>query len=749
MHNDNPTSAVLSLWQQNLWRSPLNNLTLSKQPNFEIANLSDIEKGIVPNINTDGRYWIAPIVAEHKNDKFYWIPMWVPVCIQNKSISLSLHALPWVPYIHNEKTFGNAPLQGQMHIVDAWLSFDWLNEENQLAFDSWQEAYESIQGLFDWQSASRQQDLELVSHAFIMKEPCLDDSASMHSLLCQRYATLTDLSSKEIMQTHECLNHASILCAAPSGQALNLEAFNAAIHALLMEEGEFIALKNSIEAPKKDFIDALAHAHVAYALVKQQAIPSIWQYTKGKCDAFHYQLKSFSEAQLKEIYSQYQNAIQLAVSVSTALASLEDGDGEYENDSSSLSALHEKDEHFEKKLQRLLQLQSELADKMQRKFMSWILPSRKLRKEELNYFCKMLKLSSQSTQQDLVAKLSEKIQHVKVSRTKIQQQLIDVEELKIASQVALQQWESWFESHFSGLGNTLSFEEQVLRMQNHFAHQIYALIFEKSGWQSGNLSACDLLIINDAQNLLPQEVVAFLAKAKKALILGDNQDHHALPVMSSVAQEWELKQYGLNDDELLEEMQFKGMLPSFGNAFSVALANSTYQTTLEHGITISTLSLGHDDCIEKQYHAISEQGDSQVRDNQLVNEQQALFIVHWLETGPLTSHLANTVIITPFVAQKELLCRKLKEHRLNCEVLTFHELTDKQWQNVVFSPVYCQKDQRPFVFDQGENMLYSLSARSSKNIWVVGDLNIFDPRMHSPSGNLAKKLFSPETELIE
>jgi hypothetical protein len=164
-------------------------------------------------------------------------------------------------------------------------------------------------------------------------------------------------------------------------------------------------------------------------------------------------------------------------------------------------------------------------------------------------------------------------------------------------------------------------------------------------------------------------------------------------------------------------------------------------------MSLADVSLSARETLPK-LHALNEPGESKSAGNALINEQEATKIATWLKTDILSKELSQTAIITPFIMQKELIVAKLKAQNIYCEVLTFCELTEKQWSNIVFSPVYTQKDQRPFIFDQGEQLLYSITIRALHHLWVIGDLSIFDPKMHSPSGNLAKLLFEKEREQV-
>ncbi|MBS0289414.1 MAG: DNA2/NAM7 family helicase [Proteobacteria bacterium] len=269
--------------------------------------------------------------------------------------------------------------------------------------------------------------------------------------------------------------------------------------------------------------------------------------------------------------------------------------------------------------------------------------------------------------------------------------------------------------------------------------------FQENSWQSCDaiLQEATLLIVNEAQRFLPQQVLPFLTQAKTALFLGDELDIGSSALMSAMPENWELNYHGFFDDEVLDQLDFKAMLPSTGNAMCVALANSAYQQLDEHGFMTNNLSLLPNENMPF-YQGILVEGTSRLIGNALINEEEAQFIVKWLVSGPLSQEWQKTAIITPFLLQRNFLKNCLIENNITCEVFMFNELHCQQWDNVIFSPVYTAQDQRPFIFDQGDNLLYSLARRACK-IWVIGALGIFDQRMHSPSGKLAKLLVTPYT----
>lgn len=241
----------------------------------------------------------------------------------------------------------------------------------------------------------------------------------------------------------------------------------------------------------------------------------------------------------------------------------------------------------------------------------------------------------------------------------------------------------------------------------------------------------ELIIIDQANRLLPQQVAPFLSYAKKALFWGDRHDLEPSPVMSAIQEELELIQYDLAEDQMIEQLHYKGMLAGSGNAFSVALAQlNPYWTHGENRYKKLLESL--------VIRVVDVLGKSKKIANGIYNEAEGKSIAAWLKTGPLLHELDDVAIVTPFEIQKEILIQCLQAEALQCPVYTFDNLPFRQWPYLIFSSVYTLGDNRPFVFDQGDQLFTTLLARTLTALWVFGDLRIFDPKMQSPSGNLAK-----------
>ncbi|MBS0287818.1 MAG: hypothetical protein JSR17_11015 [Proteobacteria bacterium] len=695
--------SVLNFWQDNAFKVVLNNTKLTHNSAFEFVDLNNIsfdEKQ--PNV------WVAPISAYHPEEKYYWCPVWIPLFDK---------ALPWM---------GSAYCENQSHSFDEWLRFEWLDEENNKVFTSWQQVIESLNTLLNqinenWQSQLENQGYILNRQAIKLQTP---KESLDFNIICQAYASVYEPETQAQLSFNACLPKAEFLCAKPSNKVFNKNTFTSAVHALLLQEGELLAITSPVGTQKTEFIEAVAASKSIRASLLKQTPPTIVLF---KNNAFYVYTNTIKQQPQGE---HYKKALALAIDYSQSVQKTVDMLSEDEDTEELIADLQAQDEAYEKELATVIALQAEC-----------------LRKNKSNLFSRLLGPNKQ--QKQVIQDFSDKVRALKVSRTKIHQQLVEVVETSAASIGAKNRWQEWVRENIPA-DQHLSFEEQFLACQAFFAKQIYDECLEGGHWESiESPIACDLLIIEDAHRLLVQEVLAPLAKAKVALFLGDNQEITALPLMSALPEEWELQRFDLADEELIEQLQYKGMLPSNGNAFTVALSNSRYQEPLEHGIAQASLSLQDDVLPEIQFHGIQDLGKSTFFQNQWSNQAQAQFIAKWLITGPLAASLKQTAIFTAFAAQKEHIQHALQMHDLHVDVFCVNELPDKQYDNIIFSVVYCANDPRPFVFDVGDNMLYSLQKRATRNLWIIGDLAIFDTRMHSPSGKVAKKLFAKSTLLVE
>jgi hypothetical protein len=738
MSNPSPAT-ILQYWHHNLWRSDLNKLFLPKQHNFQFINSKEVK---FPQ--NSAQQWVAPFVGKKENEEEYWIPLWIP-CADNQ--------LPWMPPIHFEALLGQSLFSEQLHCFDDWCRFEWLTEDNVLACDSWPKVVKSCKDLLDKLSDKKWQErLKEIGFTVLDQVILIDLKAQEceQSKLLQAYASYDESEFKSQFTRSALYENTKVLCAQPSGaHALTDQELISAVHALSLAEGELIAVKAPIGSDKEKWLSTILASMAVNAILKNQTIPSIVSFHQSELYQYFFERDGKQDNSLQECYDTFLRGLKIASELSILQETIEEDGIDFDERQSDILDLQQQDEEYEEQLGFLQSLQVEFIKKTSRRsFWSWFFPSPKLNIQDLQYFTQALGEENLIDKESVGKLIIEKMRHGKVKRTKIHQELVESVEITARVKGTKERWVTWLKENISLSYQSQDLLSDVAQVQSHMGQKLYNLVTTKTGiWQKiDKLFDADVLIVDNANRLLPQEILPLLGRVKRAIFLGDNQDITAFPVMSAMPEEWDLKAFGLNDEECIEQLQYKGMLASTGNAFSVALSNNSYQQFLEHGINSSNLSLSDNDHQPQYYHCLQVSGTSEPKGNALINEGEATAIADWLTTGPLSAVLHNTLIVTPFPSQKELIEQQLEAKSLTCDVMTCCELPNKQWQNVVFSPVYTQKDQRPFIFDQGEHLLYSVIARAKNNLWIMGDLGIFDPKMHSPSGNLAKRLFAVEKE---
>lgn len=739
MSNPSPAT-ILQYWHHNLWRSDLNKLFLPKQHNFQFINNEDVK---FPEGTKE--QWVAPFVGKKENEEVYWIPLWIP-CSDNQ--------LPWMPPIHFEALLGQSPFSEQLHCFDDWCRFEWLTEDNDLAFDSWSKVVKSCKSLLDklsdkrWQERLKERGFTLLDQVIVIEQK---SQKCQQTKLLESYASYNENECKPQLTNSELYENTKLLCGQLSGaHALTGQELISAVHAISLAEGELIAVKAPIGSDKEKWLSTVLASFAVNAALQNQTIPSIVSFNQSKLYQYHFE-GNIDKSSLQECYDIYLQGLKLASELSILQETIEEDDIDIDETQSDILDLQQQDEEYEEQLGRLQSLQAEFIKKTTRRsFWSWFFPSPKLNIQDLQYFTHALGEENLIDKESVGRLIIEKMRYLKVKRTKIHQELVESVEMTARVKGTKERWVTWLKDNTAAGYQSQDLLSDVAHLQSHFGQKLYALIATKPGfWQkTDKILDADLLIVDNANRLLPQEILPLLGEVKRAIFLGDNQDITAFPVMSAMPEEWDLKAHGLGDEEIIEQLQYKGMLASTGNAFSVALSNSSYQQLLEHGINSASLLLSENDHQPMHYHCLQINGASESKGNALINEGEATAIVNWLVTGPLSTALHNTLVVTTFPSQKELIEQQLQAKSLTCDVMTCCELPDKQWQNVVFSPVYTSKDQRPFIFDQGDHLFYSIIARAKNNLWIVGDLGIFDSKMHSPSGNLAKRLFAKNEEEI-
>lgn len=689
----NDESTTIRYWCHGLWRTILNALPLSEieLKGFEWVPSANIEKGSLTQ--RERSIWIAPVVAFNSTLQQYWIPLWIPAKIQADELLYNSEQLPWIAPSQFDPLNDFSPLSEPLHCFDDWLRYECLDSDGKINWKNWHEAYsaciELLNKLSDGEWSNR---LNAAAYAKIDQSLIIDEekllnlmqgTAAAPSLLLTHYAEEADIEPKPQLE--------------PSHLGLNAQ--TACTHALILEKGELLAIKTPMGSNIESFLGSILTAKMTRATLDEKSTPSIFLLTPRS---------QFANWQWPDNFSS-----QSAFIAKQALYQEKEGRDFSEPGSleAHLAHLQQQDEDHEKELIKLMALQQQKAKRSLKSL--WIT------------------LFSRKKIQQAKMQLSDKIRQCKVLRTKIHQNLVELVELinlknKIArssppekndQQMVQPVWKEWY---LFKCDPTQMHPWQSVQNREEIAH---------------------LLIIDSAHRLLPQQVAPFLNKAERALFLGDNKEILPQIVLSAVQEEWELKLHQYQEETYSEQLQCKGMLTGSGNAFAVAMANSSYQKSLAPGLFAVDLSLiEHETAQGLQCKMFPILGKSERAGNAFYNEIEAQQITSWLQNGPLCHALNEVAIVTLFAPQRTRIEQCLKDLGLDCPVYTVYHLPYRQFPYLIFSSVYVLGDNRPFLFDQGEQLLYSLKSRVTNTLWICGDSRIFDPKMHSPSGNLAKLL---------
>ncbi len=297
----------------------------------------------------------------------------------------------------------------------------------------------------------------------------------------------------------------------------------------------------------------------------------------------------------------------------------------------------------------------------------------------------------------------------------------------------------------------------------------------------------DLLIVDEAGQVLPEVAAATFALAKQALVVGDtNQIEPVWNVPASIDRA-NLERFGLLQGEADHDEFWlrSGLMASVGNLMGVAQRQSRFHQleTLQRGLYLTEHRRCHDSiisyCNSLVYQGVLEplrgnplragpwpqfglcpiKGSSKSKGGSRVNDKEAVAIARWLADNRqqivayVRSNASDAVdamddsdilttqvgIITPFAKQAIRIRQALRQHGLpTITVGTVHALQGAERMLVLFSSVYAQGDGAISRFyDASPHMLNVAVSRARDFFIVFGDPDSFGV---GPAG-------SPSTQL--
>ncbi|EMH4163342.1 DNA helicase [Pluralibacter gergoviae] len=299
----------------------------------------------------------------------------------------------------------------------------------------------------------------------------------------------------------------------------------------------------------------------------------------------------------------------------------------------------------------------------------------------------------------------------------------------------------------------------------------------------------DLLIVDEAGQVLPEVAAASFALAKKALVIGDTEQiapiWNSLPCIDIGNMVEESILPGGTQEELTEAYALvcdSGKSAASGSVMKIAQFNSRYQydPDLARGMYLYEHRRCFDNiigyCNTLCYH-----GKLQPKrgiENEMLfpamgylhidgkgmkasggsryNPFEAETIAAWLTAHKeeIERHYDKPLhqlvgIVTPFSAQVNALKAALSKLKINCSggedsltVGTVHSLQGAERAIVLFSPVYSKHEDGGFI-DSDSSMLNVAVSRAKDSFLVFGDMDLFEIQPgSSPRGLLSKYLFA-------
>ncbi|GCN02295.1 superfamily I DNA helicase [Escherichia coli] len=304
----------------------------------------------------------------------------------------------------------------------------------------------------------------------------------------------------------------------------------------------------------------------------------------------------------------------------------------------------------------------------------------------------------------------------------------------------------------------------------------------------------DLLIVDEAGQVLPEVAAASFALAKKALVIGDTEQ---IPPIWSIAPAIDIGNMlaekilsGSTQEEITEKytaIADLGKSAASGSVMKIAQFASRYQydPELARGMYLYEHRRCYDNiigyCNTLCYHGklLPKRGREEsnlmpamgylhidgkgelASSGSRYNLLEAETIAVWLAENQqnIEAHYVKSLhevvgIVTPFSAQvstiKQVLGKQISTgtNEKSLTVGTVHSLQGAERAIVIFSPVYSKHEDGGFI-DSDNSMLNVAVSRAKDSFLVFGDMDLFEVQpASSPRGLLEKYLFESEKNAL-
>lgn len=305
----------------------------------------------------------------------------------------------------------------------------------------------------------------------------------------------------------------------------------------------------------------------------------------------------------------------------------------------------------------------------------------------------------------------------------------------------------------------------------------------------------DLLIVDEAGQVLPEVAAASFALAKKALVIGDTEQ---IPPIWSIAPAIDIGNMlaekilsGSTQEEITEKytaIADLGKSAASGSVMKIAQFASRYQydpelargmylyehrrcfdniigycnTLCYHGKLLPKRGREESNLMPAMGYLHIDGKGEQASSGSRYNLLEAETIAAWLAENQqnIEAHYGKSLhevvgIVTPFSAQVSTIKQALGKQGISTganekslTVGTVHSLQGAERAIVIFSPVYSKHEDGGFI-DSDNSMLNVAVSRAKDSFLVFGDMDLFEIQpASSPRGLLAKYLFKSEKNAL-
>lgn len=294
----------------------------------------------------------------------------------------------------------------------------------------------------------------------------------------------------------------------------------------------------------------------------------------------------------------------------------------------------------------------------------------------------------------------------------------------------------------------------------------------------------DLLIVDEAGQVLPEVAGASFALAKRALVIGDTLQLEPIWTLDPGIDSGNLQKIGLQDKQrTYEYLRSLGKTSAGGSVMAIAQQRSKYHYDQDfpRGMMLYEHRRCYDQiigyCNDLCYHGklvpkrgsaptgnklptmgyLHINGRSEARPGQSRwNNLEAETIAAWIaeNRAELEERYKKKIheivgVLSPFTGQVEKIVDACKGRGIpagrgegELTVGTVNALQGAERPVVIFSPAYSKHSDGQFI-DRRQSMLNVAVSRAKDNFLVFGDMDIFNPNdRQKPRGLLAAKLFA-------